>query len=158
MEEQTASVEVVDPYASESQSTYFRVSHFVKPDMVQNIYGFVDFCLKQVCDDQKRRNNLSLGYKDIKGNNDLHTYHKYLTDYAGLDLSAATTSYECLDALRKVRNKEIHDGGHLANGEEKGFSGIEGITIAGTLIVIEERFIWNALDRAKEYLFAAAQA
>ena len=158
-EDRVAPIEIVDPYASEPQQTFFGISHLIKPDMVVNIYSLVEFWLQKICDHQKHKKQLSLRYKVIKGSNDLHAYHKYLTDYAGLDLSAADTSYKCLDDLRKVRNRLIHNGGHLASGEEKEFSGISGIALAvGTLIVVEESFIWNALDHAKKYLYAAAQA
>lgn len=46
-EDQVAPFEVEDMTALESQKTYYRISHFVKPDMVINIYGFLDFWLKK---------------------------------------------------------------------------------------------------------------
>jgi len=107
---------------------------------------------------QKIKNNLSLSYKDIKGNHDLHAYQKYLTVYAGLDLSAVKISYKHLDALRKVRNQLIHSGGHVPSDKEKEYSASNGISLLGSLIVIDESFVWITLDHAKKYLYAAAQA
>src|SRR4051812_32298480 len=112
-EDESAPVEVVDVMALESQATYFRISHFVKPDMLVNVYGLVDFWIKQICDHQMRKNSLSLKYKDVKGNDDLDGYHKYLTKYAGLDLDSVKPSYDRLQQLRIVRNHIIHSGSHV---------------------------------------------
>src|SRR5205085_339814 len=112
-EDKAAPMEVEDADADESQATYHRFTHLLKPDMVMNIYSLVDFWMKQICMYQKTKNNLSLSYTDIKGNNDLHAYQKYLAIYAGLDISAAQVSYRQLDNLRKVRNQFIHSGGHV---------------------------------------------
>ena len=85
-EDKVAPLEAVDMTALESQKTYNRISHLIKPDMLLNIYGLAEFWLKEICKYQRRKNNLSLGYSDIKGNDDLHAYHKFLTKYAGLNL------------------------------------------------------------------------
>ena len=158
IEGQDAPIEIQDADASESQSTYYRVTHFLKPDMIINTYSLVDFWMKEICTYQKSKNNLSLSYKDIKGNHDLHAYQKYLSLYAGLDLNAVQISYKHLDDLRKVRNQFIHGGGHVPNDKEKEFSAINGITLLGSLIVIEDSFIWMTLDHARRYLCASAQA
>jgi hypothetical protein len=44
---------------------------FVRPDMVSNIYGMLDFWLNNICEFSAKTNKLSLTCKDIKGNNDL---------------------------------------------------------------------------------------
>ena len=66
-EDQIAPLEAVDMAALESQKTYHRISHLIKPDMIINIYGLVDFWLKEICKYQRQKNNLSLGYSDIRG-------------------------------------------------------------------------------------------
>ena len=80
-------METQDYYASESQATHYSFTHLVKPDMLMNVYSFIDFWMKEICNYQKNKNNLSLSYKDIKGNNDLDAYQKYLTLYIELDLN-----------------------------------------------------------------------
>jgi hypothetical protein len=157
-EDQTAPLEAHDIEASESQATYHSFANFIKPDMLMNIYSLVDFWMKEICMYLKSKNNLSLSYKDIKGDHDLQIYQKYLTKYAGLDLNAAQVSYEYLDALRKIRNQFIHSGGHVPSDKEKVLSVINGITLHGSLIVIDNSFVWITLDHAKKYLYAAAQA
>ena len=42
-EEKAAPIEVEDADADESQATYHRFSHFIKPDMLMNIYSLLDF-------------------------------------------------------------------------------------------------------------------
>ena len=46
-EDQSAPIEAVDMMALESQATYFRISHLIKPDMLINVYSLVDFWLIQ---------------------------------------------------------------------------------------------------------------
>lgn len=157
-EEAAAAIEVEDADADESQATYHGISHLIKPDMLMNIYSLLDFWIKEVCDHQKSGRKLGLGYKDIKGNNELHGYHKYLTVYAGIDLTAVEDSYSQLDSLRLVRNRFMHNGGHVPNGEEQRYSSIEGISVSISLITIEDDFVWVTLEHAKKYLHKAAIA
>lgn len=159
-EDQIAPLEAVDITALESQESYFRISHLVKPDMLINVYGLVDFWLKEICEYQRRKINLNLGYSDIKGNDDLHAYHKFLTKYVGLNLTPVNASYTRLQELRVVRNRFIHHGGHLPNDDRivKRMSAINGISLVGSLMIIDDSFVWGVLDCAKVYLCAAAQA
>jgi len=157
-EDELAPVEVCDLDSNESHASYHRFSHLVKPDMIMNIYSLVDFWLSEICEYHRRNLNLDLGSKDIKGENELHARHKYLTTYAGLNLSAVQDSYKKLDDLRNVRNKFIHGGGHIPNDQEKKFTAINGISLLGTLIIIDNNFVWSMLEHAKKYLQAAALA
>lgn len=159
-EDQIAPLEAVDIMALESQESYFRISHFIKPDMLINVYGLVDFWLKEVCKYQRSKNNLNLGYSDIKGKDDLHAYHKFLTKYVGLNLTPVNANYIRLQELRVVRNRFIHHGGHLLNDDRlvKRMSAINGISLVGSLMIIDDSFVWDVLDCAKVYLCAAAQA
>ena len=159
-EDQVAPPEAVDTTALESQETYHSISHLIKPDMLINIYGLMDFWLKQICNYQRRKNNLSLGYSDIKGNDDLHAYHKFLTKYVGVNLTSAAASYVRLQDLRAVRNQFIHHGGHVLDNDRQiiRIRAINGITLEGSLIVIDNSFVWDVLKCANEYLCVAAQA
>jgi hypothetical protein len=157
-EEKAAPSEVEDADADESQATYHGFSHLIKPDMLMNIYSLLDFWMKEVCDYQRSKRKLRLKYKDIKGDNDLDGYHKYLTKYAGIDLTAVQDSYRQLDGLRKVRNRFIHHGGYVPSGQESEYSSIEGISVSvfTSLIDIEDDYVWVTLDHAKKYLHTAA--
>lgn len=59
-EDQSAPIEAVDVMALESQATYFRISHLIKPDMLINVYSLVDFWLKRICEYQMKKGNLVL--------------------------------------------------------------------------------------------------
>jgi hypothetical protein len=157
-EDQSARLEPFDTMARESQATYFHISHFIKPDMLINIYGLVDFWLKKICDHQMKENRLSISYADIKGKDDLHACHRYLTKTVGLDLGSVASAYRRLQELRKVRNRFIHHGGHVPDDEKlsKQISKIKGIVFSGSLIVIDENFVWDVLNCAKKYLCTAA--
>lgn len=156
-ENTSAPIELQDMDATESQAAYYRFSHFIKPDMLINIYNFLDFWLKEICNYQKRKNNLKLEHKDIRASNELHAYKKYLTEYVGLNLTSADDIYNQLDELRKIRNKFIHNGGHISDNEASEFSRIDGITLYGSLIIVEERYIWKTLENAKSYLLVSAK-
>jgi len=147
-----------DADADESQVAYHGFADYIKPDMVINIYTLVDFWMKGICEYQKKKNNLSLGHKDIKGENELHAYQKYLINYAELDLASVQISYKHLDKLRIVRNQIIHNGSHVPSSKEQDFLAINGIKLLGSLIIIDDSFIWDTLDHAKAYLYAAAKA
>ena len=157
-EEKAAPIEVEDADADESQATYHGFSHLIKPDMLMNIYSLLDFWMKEVCDYQRSKRKLRLKYKDIKGDNDFHGYHKYLTVYADIDLTAVQDSYRQLDDLREVRNRFIHHGGYVPSGQESKYSSIEGISVSAFtyLIAIEDNYVWVTLEHAKKYLQTAA--
>lgn len=157
-EDEAAPIEAHDCGADESQATYHGFSHLIKPDMLMNIYSLVDFWMIEICEYHKKKKNLSLGSRDIKGKNKLQARHKYLSAYAGLNLSTVQVSYKRLDDLRKVRNTFMHGGGHVPSDREGEFSAINGIVLSGSLIGIENTFIWNTLEHAKKYLQAAALA
>lgn len=157
-EDETSLVEAQDYDADESQATYHGFSHLIKPDMLMNIYSLVDFWLGEICEFHRRKRNLRLGSRDIKGNNELQARHKYLAAYAELDLGSAQASYERLDDLRRVRNIFMHGGGHVPSGREAEFAAINGIFLAGMLIVIEDGFIWSTLEHARKYLQSVALA
>jgi hypothetical protein len=157
-QDEAAPVEIQECDADESQSTYHRFSHLIKPDMLMNVYSLVDFWLNTICEYHRSEKNLSLERKSMKGDNELQKSHKYLTECAGLSLSTVQASYERLDELRKVRNRFMHGGGHVPSNEEAEFSGIVGIVLSGSLIAIEDSFIWSSLGHAKKYLQAAVPA
>ena len=157
-EDELAPIEAHDYDADESQATYHGFSHLVKPDMLMNIYSLVDYWINEICEHHRRKQTLSLGRADIKGKNELQARHKYLTAYAGLNLSTVQASYKQLDNLRKVRNTFMHGGGHVPSDREAEFLAINGIALFGSLIVIEDSFIWSSLEHAKTYLQAAVRA
>ena len=127
--------------------------------MLINVYSLLDFWLKTICDYQMKKGSLSLSYSDIKGKNDLHAYHKYLTKCVGLDLVEVASSYQRLQQLREVRSLLIHRGGHVPDHEKviKRISAINGVRVFGWLLVIEKVFVWDVLDGAKTYLCTAAR-
>ena len=157
-EDKAAPIEAHDYGADESQATYHGFSHFIKPDMLMNIYSLVDFWMNEICEYHRKKKNLSLGSRDIKGKNELQARHKYLSTYVGLNLSTVQVSYKRLDDLRKVRNTFMHGGGHVPSDREGEFSAITGIVLSGSLIGIENNFIWSTLEHAKKYLQAAVLA
>ena len=135
------------------------ITAFIRPDMVCNIYSLVDFWLPQLCSFHKRKSNLVLSYKDIKGASDLDAYHKYLTKVAVLSLQNAQPSYDHLNNLRMVRNCDIHNGGHIKDEQQRiKFEQVQGIAVSGSLVIITEPFVWASLTHAKVYLCAVAQA
>ena len=157
-EDELAPIEAHDYDADESQATHHGFSHLVKPDMLMNIYSLVDYWINEICEHHRRKQKLSLGRADIKGKNELQARHKYLTAYAGLNLSTVQASYKQLDNLRQVRNTFMHGGGHVPSDREAEFLAINGIALFGSLIVIEDSFIWSSLEHAKTYLQAAVRA
>lgn len=157
-EDKAAPIETYDLDADESQATYHGFSHFIKPDMLMNIYSLADFWMNEICEYHRKNKNLSLGSRDIKGENELQARHKYLSIYVGLNLSTVQDSYKRLDDLRKVRNKFVHGGGHVPSDQEREFSAINGIVLSGSLINIENDFIWNTLEHTEKYLQTAVLA
>lgn len=158
--DKVAPIDVMDMMVLESQETYHQISHLIKPDMIISIYGLLEFWLKRICENQRLKNNLILNYSDIKGKDDLQAYHKFLTKYVGLNLTSSEVSYNRLQELRVVRNQLIHQGGHVPDNNRllKQISAIDGITLADSLIVIDDKLIWDSLASAKDYLCTAAQA
>ena len=157
-EDQAAPIKGYDIDSDESQETHHHFKQFIKPDMLLNIYSLVDFWMNMVCEYHQKSNHLPLTSRDIKGQGDLDARHKYLTVYAGINLGAVESSYRHLDRLRKVRNTFIHGGGHVPKNMAVEFAAIQGIRLEMSLIVIDDSFIWDSLDHAKTYLWAAVVA
>ena len=97
-----------DGDAKEYPGSQFYVSHLIKPDMALGVYSFFEFWIKRLAKLREDDQCLSLGYRDVKGKNDLDAYQKYLTRVAGLKLDEVQPSYLRLNELRRVRNKLIH--------------------------------------------------
>jgi hypothetical protein len=131
---------------------------FIRPDMTCNVYSLADFWLAQLSAFQERKRGLSLAYKDIKGTSDLDAYHKYFTKVALLQLDTAKQSFDRLEDLRKVRNRLIHGGGHVAPHQQAEIERIPGISLFGSLIKIADQFIWDSLAHARNYLCAVGRA
>jgi len=160
-EDRAVPVEVLDCDADESQATYHSFTHFIKPDMLMNIYSLIDFWMNRIFEYQKDKMNLDFEYRDLKklkGNNDLDNFRKFLEEYTGIDPTAVQASIKHLDDLRKVRNRFIHAGGHVLSGKEADFLNIKGISLFMSLIIVDDSFIWDSLEHAKKYLQAATLA
>lgn len=156
-QEQQFPIVAYDVDAEESHAEHFFVSHLIKPDMIIGVYGCFEFWIQKICDYHELKNNLALSYKDIRGKHDLHTYHKYLTLVAGLNLVPVQTSYQRLDDLRKVRNIVVHNGGHTPKEKENELSKIDGISVLGSLVVITEEFVSDLLTHAKRFAIYVAK-
>ncbi len=49
VDDQNTSAEVLDAEADESFASYYSFSHFVKPDMIMNIYSLLDYWMREIC-------------------------------------------------------------------------------------------------------------
>ena len=153
-----APLETFDGDADEFAGSYSRISHLIKPDMVINLYGYVDFWASRLCKLHQKRLQLPLNHNDIRGKNGLHTYWKFLTAYCQLTLKDVQKSYSRVDDLRKVRNRLVHEGGFTDENQDNNIEKIRGVRLAGSLIVIEDSFIWDTLEHAKNFLIGVAKA
>ncbi|WP_018277933.1 hypothetical protein WKI13_09185 [Teredinibacter turnerae] len=122
---------------------------------VVDIYGCLEFWLKRICDFRMDKDALKLTHKDIRGKNDLSGLNKYLEKVVRIDMSLVNKQYFQLQSLRQVRNVVIHSGAHS---EEEKVNKIEGVSLAGTLLIISPAFIESSRINAREYLIHAATA
>lgn len=129
----------------------YSFGYLVRPDMTSNIYSFLEFWQKELCKYAKNTRKLKLGCNDLSSDNDLKKHHKYFRDYVGVDIDSAGL-YKRLDELRKVRNIHIHHGGHIPAGSENKFQDIKNVKIEGSILMIEDEFVWSTLEAAKNYL------
>jgi len=152
--------------AGDNTSVYqpLNVTHLVRPDMVCNVYSLLDFWLQELCRYQQQHRTLSMTFSDFKKKDksrtsDLERYRKYISNIAGVDLRAVHPSFKSLDVLREVRIAFIHRGGHA---KEKRIRELvtktPGISLETTLIVVSDRYIFESLDHASQFMQAIAQA
>lgn len=139
----------------QSEPEWSYLSSSIRFNMVTNIFGCLEFWLKILCDHKQSKHNLKLSYKDIRGNNDLHAYNKYLEKVAGIDMSGVSKNYCQLQDLRKVRNVIIHGGAHTSD-EKLGY--ISGVRLTGTLITVQEEFVECSRNNTESYLIHVANA
>jgi hypothetical protein len=162
-EEMTAPVVAEDADADESRAAYHRFSHLIIPDIAINTYSLLEWWLRSICEFQRGKKKLDKTYKKYqttnKPENDFDRYHKYLTEYAGIDLTSVEDSRDRIDSLRKVRNRLIHHGGDIPSNEEDEYSCIDGITVMSLppihYLVIEDDFIWDMGEHVQKYLHKA---
>jgi hypothetical protein len=149
-------------HSSETQFLPLGIAYLVRPDMACNVYSLADFWLAELCLYHQRRRRLSPSFEDFKKVNrkssDLARYKKYLTNIAGLDLSAVEVSFRGIDALRQVRNVFIHGGGHVPETKRRQIEGIPQVSLQASLVVVTDQFVWEALDHASQFLQAVARA
>lgn len=138
-----------------SEPEWSYLSFSARFNMVSDIYGCLEFWLKILCDHHKSKGNLTLSYKDIRGNNDLSAYNKYLEKIAKIDTGAVKKAYCQLQDLRKVRNVIIHGGAHT---EDEKLENINGIKLSGTLLTVSEGFVESSRKNTESYLLHVANA
>ena len=133
-------------------------THFVKSDMVANVYSAVDFWLEQFCGMAVRNQFLPPGSRRKRGKNALDSRHQFLSHTVGLDLTNTAGSFAHLDVVREVRNCFAHGGGHAPPKLRETLSGVPGLELHGGLLCIDESFVRRSLDEARNYLVAVATA
>lgn len=153
LEEKATPLVAGDLDSDESQAAYHGFSHFIKPDMLINICSLYDFWIRELCRYHRLTKSLPLSCEDLRDKKgELQAFHKYFTQYAGLDLNTVSLSYNHLQGLRKVRNRFIHGGGYVPEEQEKEFSRIEGISLFMGLIAIPDDYVWASLGHVDKYL------
>lgn len=151
--------ELSDPATQPKDGSYVGDrTAFIRPDMASNIYALVEFWLSRLADHHKTRGSLPLALRDIRGKDGLDEYHKYLTKVARLDLKAVDSSLAQLHNLRKVRKCLAHRGAHVDPSQKGELEAIPGVVITGTLVLLEDGFIWDCMSHAEKYLYAVAEA
>lgn len=147
---------VIDGHAMEYPGTQFYASHLIKPDMVTAVYSYFEFWIQRICGLIQESQDLLLSYRDIRGKNDLDVYKKYLIKVAGLSLTEVQASFGRIDDLRKVRNKLIHNGGHVEEEERSALEQIQGVSVVLSLLSVGDEFVWDTLDHARTILVHVA--
>ena len=124
-------------------------------NMIIDIYGCLEFWLRDLCDYQKNRRQLPLSHKDIRSDNDLSAYNKYLCKISKIDMAPVNSAFNDLQDLRKVRNIIVHSGAHTI---ENKISSIKGVGLLGSLITVSNEFVYQSKASAKCYLTYIANA
>lgn len=147
------------PTSVQDDSAFFSDRGFgpyLRADMIVNTYSFVDFWLARICRLHEIHSAPKVRLKHLSGKDDLHTYHLFLTRVADLDLTAVASSYEGLQKLRLVRNRLVHHGSHIEEKEAEKLKSVPGVRTVGSLLILEDFFIWDCLENSRRYLRAAA--
>jgi hypothetical protein len=147
---------VIDGRATEYPGTQFYASHLIRPSMVNGVYSYFEFWIQQLCRLIQESQGLLLSYRDIRGKSDLDVYQKYLSKVAGINLREVRSSFGRIDDLRIVRNKLIHNGGHVEESERNQLEQIKGVSIVFSLLIVGDEFIWDTLANAKRALVHVA--
>jgi hypothetical protein len=135
--------------ARESTAKYHKFSQFIKPDMVINIYSLTEYWLKEICLRHSKIKSLPPPKKQ-RNESELAIHHNYLLK-SGLLKNKVESYFIKLDCLRMVRNKFVHNGGHITTSESKQFNRITNITLHNSLILIDDEFIWDSLNSTDLY-------
>ena len=124
-------------------------------NMITDVYGCLEFWLKEICTASKRKHESALGYNDIRADNDLAVYNKYLNHVVSFDMGPVKSNYDQLQNLRKVRNCIVHSGAHT---NDESIDNISGIKLDGSLIVVSEEFVQHSINNSKVFLLHAKNA
>jgi hypothetical protein len=145
---------VSDRFQKVPEWSYFQSS--ARYSIVIDIYGCLEFWLKKICDMRMKSAHLVLSHTEIRGNNGLAAFNKYLKKVACVDMSKVARQYQGLQDLRKIRNLIVHHGAHIGDDNNE-VKNIRGIRIFTSLVGIEEIFIKDAFGNTKEFLVHACR-
>ncbi|GHA19544.1 hypothetical protein GCM10008090_31540 [Arenicella chitinivorans] len=144
---------VSDAIESEPEWSYLNAS--ARFTMITDLYGCLEFWLRELCNYHQNKFQLSLSHKDIRSDNDLSAYNKYLCKVSNIDIAPVHNAYCDLQNLRKVRNIIVHGGAHTNDDK---ISSIKGVGLFGSLITVSNDFVHKSKDSAKCYLIHIANA
>ncbi|MEQ3690385.1 MAG: hypothetical protein ABNG98_02580 [Flavobacterium sp.] len=91
----------------EAQVVYLQRFRF---SIIIQLYSFLETELKKYCDYHFTMNNKEYKASDLKANNDIEKFKKYLKNSAGKDISK-NPNWVFINEFRKLRNLIVHSNG-----------------------------------------------
>jgi len=115
------------------------------------IFSIFESLIKEVCIEIGQNHQSKIQHHDLKGNDDLSRYKKYLTNVIGLDFRKIESSFTKIKQQKIIRNYIAHNNGIIENPNK--IQIIQGIAINNKQIIINDKSFFDFLLEAIEDFF-----
>lgn len=115
------------------------------------VFSIFESLIKEVCSEIEQNHQSKIKHYDLKGNDDLSRYKKYLTKVIELDFRKIESSFTKIKQQKIVRNKIAHNNGIIENPNK--IQIIQGIGIHNKRIIINDKSFFDFLIEAIEDFF-----
>ncbi|SDF95834.1 hypothetical protein SAMN05421827_102247 [Pedobacter terrae] len=101
--------------ASEYMKLDYYFPHNFRASFLIQIFSFVEYELKQICNQHHYQFSTAVSISDLKGSSDLDKAKVYLSKICKIDFNRLQPEWSYLNSLRKIRNRLVHHQGTITH-------------------------------------------
>lgn len=115
LNESTAEVGYANYLDTQLAETYMSYNHYFphyfRASFLIQLFSFIEYELKEICNHHHHLNATYIGLSDLKGQSDLDKAKIYLSKVCNVDFNDLKPEWDYINLIRKLRNKLVHHNG-----------------------------------------------